>query len=102
VVLPLDVPILPGAQVMETSDGRVMVHINTSLDVVDRFYQDQLPLNGWVLSYRSSLSPGKCVGENCIQTTGVGQIWVKAGSSLQVLLTEDETGTLLTINLFTD
>jgi hypothetical protein len=114
VVLPLDVPIMPDAQSIETSDGRVVYRISSNIAAVDRFYQEKMPAYGWVLSYRNSLPPGKCPGENCSQTAGsestpelslrpgLGQIWVKTSVSIQILLAEDDNGTLVTINLFSE
>jgi hypothetical protein len=114
VVLPFDVPVMPDAEAFEIGDGKVVYFVDASIDAVDRFYQEKMPTKGWVLSYRSSLPPGKCLGGNCTQTSGsnaasepglvsgLGQIWVKAGASMQVMLVEEKTGTLVTINMFSE
>ena len=70
VALPLDIPIMPDAKGIETGTGRVVYRISSNIAAVDRFYQEKLPAYGWVLSYRNSLPPGKCPGENCKQNVG--------------------------------
>jgi hypothetical protein len=112
--LPPGIPLLADAREIETGDGRIIYRTGLDAAAVDRFYLEKLPEEGWVLSYRNSLPPGKCPGGNCNPGTGTdavpemgllpgwGQIWVKTGASLQVLLVVGDHGTLVTINIFSE
>ena len=101
---PVNIPIIPGAQVIEASPGRMIYHTQESVEAAIGFYADKLLADGWIMGYQGKLLPGICLGMVCDDglATGAGQLWTRLGNSLQVLAATEAGRTVITINYFSD
>ena len=88
--LPQDVPIYPGAVVQIITPGNASFTVNTDMNTIENYYNEQLKAAGWAPNGNSFLSAGSYMQE-----------WIKGDQTISFSLVASGENTLLDINCST-
>jgi hypothetical protein len=85
--LPKDVPIYPGAVLQFATPGNATFKIDAAVDVVQKYYEDNLTSAGWSLDGAPFESSGSYISN-----------WQKGDQKIGVMINTDENGCMLIID----
>jgi hypothetical protein len=84
--LPNDIPLYIGATNMFSTGTLFKFEVQDASDIVAKFYDEQMPINGWKLMTEINSSPGSFV-----------QAWTKASRITSITITTSEATTYVTL-----